>query len=165
MKKLIIIIVFIFIFIFVSIITALLFPNTLLAGRRSEIKVNQIGIGKLNFKLLNGFEKDIEYTFNSSRTISGTSEEDTIITVTVFRDKEMTQEVVKYVKIVSSLGIFSQEIDLRHGGNYILINAAKGTKEAEVRVSVTRLDIRLKQELENYQLPEAKIDIQKLFQS
>lgn len=119
-----------------------------------EIIVNSIE----NFEITSGIDKDLEVTFDTKRTITGTSTKDSIVTIKVMKLKsDKLQEVYSYTVEVGQSGVFSQEISLIVGDNYISIETKTKEGTSKVYSTINRKKIEIKHELENgIVLPGAK---------
>ena len=104
-----------------------------------------------NFKITSGIntDKTSEITFDSSRGISGTAEAGAKITITIYEPVTVNGNTTyKYIRsyniTVGSSGIFSQNISLKEGKNYVVAAARKDGKYSEVRTTITRKNAVLK---------------------
>lgn len=112
------------------------------------------------FEITGGIDgtKEIETTFDKTKTISGTAEEGTEIIISVYEPNEKNQndenddeeftELNSYTLIVGPSGIFSQTIDLEVGENYIVISANKDDKNSSFETIIKRKKSEIKTELE-----------------
>ncbi len=106
-----------------------------------------------NFVITGGLdtEKETESTFDKSRTISGTAEIGSVVTIEVLSEntkKELCESGFYEIKVGSS-GYFSQNIDLLIGENLITIKAKKGELSSCVEASIKRKKSEIKSELSN----------------
>ena len=104
-----------------------------------------------NFKITSGIntEKTSEITFDSTRVVSGTAEAGSSIAITIYEPTTVNGNTTyKYIKsysiTVGSSGIFSQNISLKEGKNYVVVAARKDGKYSEVRTTITRKNAVLK---------------------
>lgn len=104
-----------------------------------------------NFKITSGIntEKTSEITFDSTRVVSGTAEAGSSITITIYEPTTVNGSTTyKYIRsysiTVGSSGIFSQNISLKEGKNYVVVAARKDGKYSEVRTTITRKNAVLK---------------------
>ena len=98
-----------------------------------------------NFKITSGIntEKTSEITFDSTRVVSGTAEAGSSIAITIYEPTTVNGNTTyKYIRsysiTVGSSGIFSQNISLKEGKNYVVVAARKDGKYSEVRTTITR---------------------------
>lgn len=104
-----------------------------------------------NFKITSGINtsKTSEITFDSTRVVSGTAEPNSKITITIY-EPVTTNGVTTYKYIrsynitVGSSGIFSQNISLKEGKNFVVVAARKDSKYSEVKTTITRKNAVLK---------------------
>lgn len=104
-----------------------------------------------SFEITSGLPKEIESTFDDSRTIIGIAEKNTNVTVSVSHaaDGEEEPEVTDYFEItVGASGMFSQSIHLQMGENTVVVTAAKGKYQSEKVALIKRKDKEIKLELE-----------------
>ena len=89
-----------------------------------------------DFEITGGidFEKERISTFDSSKTITGTADEGTEITIEVYgpEDEELKED---YSFIVGISGIFSQTVDFGIGENHIVVYSNSGDKTEDVVVN------------------------------
>ncbi len=104
-----------------------------------------------NFKITSGIntEKTSEITFDSTRVVSGTAEAGSSIAITIYEPTTVNGNTTyKYIRsysiTVGSSGIFSQNISLKEGKNYVVVAARKDGKYSEVRTTITRKNAVLK---------------------
>jgi len=104
-----------------------------------------------NFKITSGIDtnKTTEITFDSNKIISGTAEAGAQVSINIYEpvvaNGQTTNKLIRnYNIIVGSTGIFSQNINLRHGVNYIVVVATKDARQSEVRTTIVRKKIELK---------------------
>lgn len=104
-----------------------------------------------NFKITSGIntEKTSEITFDSTRVVSGTAEAGSSIAITIYEPNTVNGNTTyKYIRsysiTVGSSGIFSQNISLKEGKNYVVVAARKDGKYSEVRTTITRKNAVLK---------------------
>lgn len=104
-----------------------------------------------NFKITSGINtaKSSEITFDSTRVVSGTAEPGAKITLTLYEPVTVNGTTTyKYIRAytitVGSSGIFSQNISLKQGKNYVVVAARKDGKYSEVRTTITRKNAVLK---------------------
>ena len=104
-----------------------------------------------NFKITSGIntEKTSEITFDSTRVVSGTAEAGSSIAITIYEPTTVNGNTTyKYIRsysiTVGSSGIFSQNISLIEGKNYVVVAARKDGKYSEVRTTITRKNAVLK---------------------
>lgn len=104
-----------------------------------------------NFKITSGIntEKTSEITFDSTRVVSGTAEAGSSIAITIYEPATVNGNTTyKYIRsysiTVGSSGIFSQNISLKEGKNYVVVAARKDGKYSEVRTTITRKNAVLK---------------------
>lgn len=104
-----------------------------------------------NFKITSGINtsKTSEITFDSTRVISGTAEPNSKITITVYEPVTVNGVTTyKYIRsyniTVGSSGIFSQNISLKEGKNFVVVAARKDSKYSEVKTTITRKNAVLK---------------------
>lgn len=104
-----------------------------------------------NFKITSGINtaKTSEITFDSTRVVSGTAEPGANITITIYEPVTVNGNTTyKYIRsyniTVGSSGIFSQNISLKEGKNYVVAAARKDGKYSEVRTTITRKNAVLK---------------------
>lgn len=95
-------------------------------------------------------------TFDTYRTITGISDEGTVITIIVLN--EIDDEFIKiyeYENIVGVSGIFSQDVELNVADNIIIITATKDSGEEEIITTIRRMGLDIKSEIEgqNIALP------------
>lgn len=88
--------------------------------------------------------KNIEATFNKSRTISGTAEVGSVITIKVFSGNK---DCKTYKITVGSSGYFSQSVDLFIGENLIVVTAEKGYLSSTIKANIKRKKSEIKSEL------------------
>ena len=107
-----------------------------------------------NFKITSGIntEKTSEITFDSTRVVSGTAEAGSSIAITIYEPTTVNGNTTyKYIRsysiTVGSSGIFSQNISLKEGKNYVVVAARKDGKYSEVRTTITRKNAVLKSTL------------------
>jgi len=78
-----------------------------------------------NFQITGGFgngETELIVTFDSHRTITGTADEGTIVSIQVFHEiYEELIEIISYENIVGPSRVFSQDITLDVADNIILV--------------------------------------------
>ncbi|MGN1317702.1 MAG: hypothetical protein ACI4VF_01710 [Lachnospirales bacterium] len=99
-----------------------------------------------NFKITSGIaaNKTSEITFDSTRVISGTAETGAKISITIYEPytNSAGQTAYKLIRTynltVGSTGIFSQNISLKEGVNYLVITARKDGKYSEIRTTINR---------------------------
>ncbi len=97
-----------------------------------------------NFKITNGITKSSEITFDSTRVISGTAETGAQISITIYEPytnsagKTAYKLIRNYNLTVGSTGIFSQNISLKEGVNYLVVTARKDGKYSEIRTTINR---------------------------
>lgn len=94
-------------------------------------------------------EKEIEATFDKSRTISGTAEVGSFITISVCQvlGEEEYSEAEIYEIVVGSSGYFSQSVDLSIGENLIDITAEKDDVSYTINANIKRKKSEIKSEL------------------
>ncbi|MDO4300026.1 MAG: hypothetical protein Q4D26_01400 [Clostridia bacterium] len=104
-----------------------------------------------NFKITSGINtgKTSEITFDSTRVVSGTAEVGSKITISIYEPVTVNGNTTyKYIRAynitVGSSGIFSQNISLKEGKNYVVVAARKDGKYSEVRTTITRKNAVLK---------------------
>lgn len=104
-----------------------------------------------NFKITGGINtsKTSEITFDSTRVISGTAEPGAKIVITIYEPVTVSSNTTyKYIRsyniTVGSSGIFSQNISLKEGKNYVVAAARKDAAYSEVRTTITRKNAVLK---------------------
>lgn len=104
-----------------------------------------------NFKITSGIntEKTSEITFDSTRVISGTAEAGSSITITIYEPTTVNGNTTyKYIRSynidVGSSGIFSQNVSLKEGKNYVVVAARKDDNYSEVKTTITRKNATLK---------------------
>ncbi|MDR2940722.1 MAG: hypothetical protein LBV08_10465, partial [Clostridiales bacterium] len=109
--------------------------------------------------ITSGLEKKEEYTFDDKKTISGLANTNTKISFQIFRKNDKNEFVLveNSPVIVSKPGIFNKELNLELGETKLVILAEYKRKNARAEVIIYRLDPGIKEELENYLLPEQKI--------
>lgn len=107
--------------------------------------------GVNNFKITSGINtsKTSEITFDTSRVISGTAEAGSTITITVYEPTTVNGVTTyKYIRsysvTVGSSGIYSQNISLKEGKNYVVVAARKDGNYSEVKTTITRKNAVLK---------------------
>jgi len=139
----------------------ILFPVNAFAGEALQNETNGVYIPAFDecfsdtgFKIINGikyFDK-AESTFDSSRTVSGTAEENTLIEIEVSvksASGKLTQ-TGSYSMLTGASELFCQEIELNIGENVISV---KGTSENgeiyEKSVTIKRKKAELKLKLES----------------
>lgn len=117
-----------------------------------------------NFKITSGINtaKTSEITFDSSRVVSGTAEPGAKITITIYEPTTVNGNTTyKYIRsyniTVGSSGIFSQNISLKEGKNYVVAAARKDGRYSEVRTTITRKNAVLKATLsQSYAVPGSR---------
>lgn len=117
-----------------------------------------------NFKITSGINtaKTSEITFDSTRVVSGTAEPGSKIIITIYEPVTVNGSTTyKYIRsyniTVGSSGIFSQNISLKEGKNYVVAAARKDAKYSEVRTTITRKKAVLKATLsQSYAVPGGK---------
>lgn len=135
-------------------------PFTVLAYDSTTSSSEEI-VNEINFNITSGIDvkKEKESTFDKKRTITGTSDEGTSITIYVYTAKENPEEnesedddkdsTVTYTIIVGASGIFSQAIELAIGENTIDITVEKEDYESINKTFIiNRKNREIKQELE-----------------
>ena len=97
-------------------------------------------------------EKPCEITFDSSRLITGTAPKDTAVTISVYdiTDPDYKKLDGSFTITVGSAGIFSQNVELKEGRNYIVIAAVNGERRSEVSAVVSRKSYQIKSVLSQY---------------
>ena len=98
------------------------------------------------------FDKEKCSTFNSSKTISGTADEGTVIEITVYKrvSDDKLKEMDYYVVEVGESGLFSQTVDLYVGENVVSFYAETSEDDSvEMEATVTRKKKEIKSRLEN----------------
>ncbi len=100
--------------------------------------------------------KPIEITFDSTRIISGTAEKGAEIEIAVYEQKANADgttylsAVNTYGLTVGSTGIFSQNVDLIEGKNYVVIAADKDNKHSQASATINRKGHAIKSVLSQY---------------
>lgn len=124
----------------------------------SKDNINTINNTLENFEITSGIDKDLEVTFDTNRTITGLCPKDSIITIKVMKLKsDKLQDVYTYTIEVGQSQVFSQDINLLLGDNYIYIEAKNKYATSKVYTTINRKKIEIKRELENgIVLPGAK---------
>lgn len=104
-----------------------------------------------NFKITSGINtsKTSEITFDSTRVVSGTAEPNSKIIITIYEPVTVNGVTTyKYIRsyniTVGSSGIFSQNISLKEGKNFVVVAARKDSKYSEVKTTITRKNAVLK---------------------
>lgn len=104
------------------------------------------------FEITGGIDetKEVETTFDKTKTISGTAEKGTEINISIYKmsEEEELTELNSYDLTVGPSGIFSQTIDLEIGENYIVISANKDDKHSSFETIIKRKKSEIKTELE-----------------
>lgn len=107
-----------------------------------------------NFAITGGINSDkaCDITFDSSRLISGTAPKDTTVTINVYdiTDPDNRHLDSAYSLTVGPAGIFSQNIELSEGKNYVVIAAANGDKRSEIATLINRKGRVIKAVLSQY---------------
>ncbi len=118
----------------------------------AQEKAKNIELPALKFEITSGVDltKDVESTFDFSRTITGTAEPGSEVEFLVStKNKSETKEKQPLKVVVGASGLFSQSIDLEVGENIIEINAQKENKQSVSNTfSIKRKSIDIKKELE-----------------
>ncbi len=98
-----------------------------------------------NFKITSGINtaKSSEITFDGNRVISGTAEPGAQISINIFEPVAVngttTYRLIRnYSIVVGSTGIYSQNVALKEGGNYLVVAARKDNRYSEVRTTIVR---------------------------
>lgn len=139
-------------FIFAMLICLL--PCVVYAGPLDAVTETQGVENELGFSITSGVDlsKGIQSTFDSSRTISGTAEQGTEITIHV-STKDASGEVKgnnSYDMEVGASGLFSQTLALGIGENTVSLSACKaGYKPISQSVVIKRKKMEIKMELES----------------
>lgn len=100
--------------------------------------------------------KAVEITFDSARIISGTAEKGAEIEIAVYEQKAKTDgttylsKVDTYSLTVGSTGIFSQNVSLIEGKNYVVVAASKGDKRSQASATINRKGHAIKSVLSQY---------------
>lgn len=104
-----------------------------------------------NFKITSGINtsKTSEITFDPTRVVSGTAEPGANIVITIYEPTAVNGTTTyKYIRsyniTVGSSGIFSQNISLKEGKNYVVAAARKDGRYSEVKTTITRKNAVLK---------------------
>ncbi len=107
-----------------------------------------------NFKITGGIDtsKSLEITFDSNKVISGTAEPGAQIAINIFEPVNVNGNVSyrlirNYNIVVGSTGIYSQNVALKEGSNYVVVAARKDSKSSEVRTTIVRKNKVLKNTL------------------
>lgn len=106
-----------------------------------------------NYKITKGINKASEITFDSTRVISGTAETGAQISITIYEPytnaagKTAYKLIRTYNLTVGSTGIFSQNVSLKEGVNYLVVTARKDGKYSETRTTINRKNAVLKSTL------------------
>lgn len=106
-----------------------------------------------SFEITSGLPKETESTFDTSRTIIGLAERNSVVTIVVSylsgTDDQKESETEDYYEItVGASGMFSQSIDLHMGENTVSVTASKGKCHSEKVAVIKRKDKEIKLELE-----------------
>lgn len=117
-----------------------------------------------NFKITSGINtaRTSEITFDSTRVVSGTAESGAKIVISVYEPVTVSGNTTyKYIRsyniTVGTSGIFSQNISLKEGKNYVVVAARKDGRYSEVRTTVTRKNAVLKATLsQSYAVPGSR---------
>lgn len=108
---------------------------------------------QLVFKITSGVDtsKNKESTFDKKRTITGTAEEGTKVTISIYTGNEASDNLKnEFVIDVGASGIFSQTVELELGENIINIKVEKENFSTQTKKFViSRKDREIKQELES----------------
>lgn len=93
--------------------------------------------------------KEVETTFDKTRTISGTAAVGSVIKIKVCEvySNNTCSEPEVYEVTVGSSGYFSQGIDLAVGENLVTITAVKGDLSATIKTNIKRKKSEIKSEL------------------
>lgn len=117
-----------------------------------------------DFKITSGINtaRTSEITFDSTRVVSGTAESGAKIVISVYEPVTVSGNTTyKYIRsyniTVGTSGIFSQNISLKEGKNYVVVAARKDGRYSEVRTTVTRKNAVLKATLsQSYAVPGSR---------
>lgn len=135
-------------------------PFTVLASDTGLVSPSEEVVNEINFNITSGIDvkKEKESTFDKKRTITGTSDEGTSITIYVYTTKVDSDEkkseddedsTVTYTIVVGASGIFSQAIELAIGENTVDITVEKEDYESINKTFIiNRKNREIKQELE-----------------
>lgn len=98
-----------------------------------------------NFKITSGIDtsKSLEITFDSNKVISGTAEPGAQIAINIFEPVAVNGStsyrlIRNYNILVGSTGIYSQNVALKEGSNYMVVAARKDVRSSEVRTTIVR---------------------------
>ncbi len=98
-----------------------------------------------NFKITSGIDttKASEITFDGNKVISGTAEPGAQIAINIFEpvtaNGATTYRLIRnYSIVVGSAGIYSQNVALKEGSNYLVVAARKDGRYSEVRTTIVR---------------------------
>ena len=98
-----------------------------------------------NFKITSGIDtsKSLEITFDSNKVISGTAEPGAQIAINIFEpvavNGSTSYKLIRNYNIaVGSTGIYSQNVALKEGSNYVVVAARKDGRSSEVRTTIVR---------------------------
>lgn len=101
------------------------------------------------FEITGGIDKETEVTFEETKTITGTADKGTVVTITVYTpDGDEMIEQSCYEIVVNSTGYFSQIVELSIGENYITVEAVKDGKVYSAETTVKRKNSTIKSDLE-----------------
>ncbi len=110
--------------------------------------------GEVSLEITGGLDVDKEKssTFDSSKTISGTADEGTVIEITVYKklSNDKLKEMDTYTVEVGESGLFSQPVELYIGENVIDFSAGlEDCENIEMETTVTRKNKEIKAKLES----------------
>lgn len=130
------------------------FPMSAYAGPLASTGTQEETTVELEFSITDGidFEKKTESTFDESRTISGSAQEGTNVSISVYLKNASgaLKEQSTYGIEVGTSGLFSQAVELSIGENVIKIKAEQeGFESISEEACIRRKSREIKTELEN----------------
>lgn len=123
-------------------------------GEAAGVTVEEQELRELDFTLTGGIKDDgtAESTFDESRTISGKSEDGSVIDIVVYKKNASgeLEESSSYNIGIGASGLFSQAVDLQIGENLVVLDAQMdGCITIHKEIVIKRKKREIKTELEN----------------
>lgn len=130
------------------------FAMSAYAGPLTAESTEQEENTEVEFSITDGidFDKKVESTFDESRTISGSAQEGTAVSISVYlknANGELKEQSAYDIDVGAS-GLFSQAVELSIGENVVKITAEKeGFDSVKTETCIKRKSREIKTELEN----------------